>query len=178
MWFWGLTGISEVWGVSYSGLLISDFRGFSEMVAASGVSFYTGVSPLPLGFLPEHTPLCNQASSPYDLWFPRGRQGLKVCSSFRRHRACLIYILLVRQFQRPEGEGTWSSTSGWEVCQRTWRPLFKKQLFHAACRTLVPWPEIELVPLVVETRSPNYWIARGFLTKPFIFSFSAIIFLV
>ena len=104
MWFWGLTGISEVWGLSYSGLLISNFRGFSEMVAASGISFYTDCwLTLPLGFLPEHTPLCNQAFSPYDLWFPRGRQELKVCSSFRRHRACLICILLVRQFQRPEG---------------------------------------------------------------------------
>lgn len=103
LWFWGLTGISEVWGVSYSGLLISDFHGFSEMVAASGDTFYTDcwLTP-PLGFLPEHTPLCNQASSPYDLWFPRGRQGLKLCSSFRRHGVCLIYILLVRQFQRPE----------------------------------------------------------------------------
>ena len=60
-------------------LLISDFCGSIEMAAAPGVSFYTDcwLTP-PLGFPPEHTPLCNQASSPYDLWFPRVRHRLKL----------------------------------------------------------------------------------------------------
>ena len=33
---------------------------------------------------------------------------------------------------------------------------------HMACRILVPWPGIELMPPAVEMWSPNHWTTKGF----------------
>ena len=41
-------------------------------------------------------------------------------------------------------------------------PLFCRATWHAGCRILVPWPEIEPVPPAVEAWSPNHWTAREF----------------
>ena len=39
-------------------------------------------------------------------------------------------------------------------------PFVSFLLYLVACRILVPQPGIELVPFVVEVRSPNHWISR------------------
>lgn len=98
-------------GGSCSGLLTSDFRTYSKTVAAVRVIskaslLYAGFN-LSWGFPPEHTSPCDQAPSQCGVWVPWVKprtcklpvsEGLGPESGV----AFLTYILLVRQFQRPD----------------------------------------------------------------------------
>lgn len=67
------------------------------------------------GFLPEHTPLCGQAPSPYGLWVPRVKRGSSPAQASEGmgipHRPSVCWSGSFRD-QIP-GEGIQSTTSGW-----------------------------------------------------------------
>ena len=86
------------------------------------------------------------------------------------------YCLLIRQFSVICWEYShfwlWASASDLPLAKN---PIFKKTLFkknfwlhHVACRILVPWPGIKLVPSVFREHSLNYWTAREVLKPIFL----------